>query len=623
MISLCIGRVDPKAGAMQKLIYQTQLPLYLNPIPVSSSGSAPPSSRSGDTNGASISSSTSLFALSEASMKDIMSKMQILAGAMDRHHRQSGGVDERAAVLAWPICLSENASTLATQLERRFQIRVRVLGKDFHIHCPFRRCLPSMATPRVSLDSCSPTTPHPSSAPSAAPSSTTKGSPPRKNLRALLSTLGPSSRSLPRDHATHSSVRAGVAKGQGELCNTTSADFTSSTCAPSSSLQVVLPPPSVKDMEVLAFLSHAVAAQCVAPHRLLVIDEDPQRGIRLVGLNTSAVEDCDDISSGASGTSRSLSPLEAQRRSGKGRSSMARSPLQRADRRRDGRADTMEEYVQRTALLKQAGMPVSTRLPSEESEEESAMEKGEEELNSLPPTLVEHRLPLSVPEAHRLCITTVQHRSPELYQLHRSSPNPVLRTEFIALRDLLEAALTPMLPTWVKRKSLLGGMIGGTSFNGGMLNIAARVAQKAPIPLDHLEVHAEYHFCGLTDVLLAENFPHPGTVLPSAALASALGRALKTPRFCYLPEVTTAVGLLVQPGLWMTAEAFASTPFVQGLKTRGKYEKAEEDEPVLEDMFYRSIRHRTFHRPPIKGNPTAAPTAVWEERRRKAGKEPL
>lgn len=662
MISLCIGRVDVKAAAIQKIIYQTQLPLHLEPIPISSSPSSSPKRGEGREDA-----SSSLFALSEASITDILNKMEILTGAMDHHHRQSGGVDERSAVLTWPVCLSENAMAIATHLERRFRLRARVLGKDFQMDLPFRRRSSSLVSSYSSSPSFS--VPFPSSSSSLSDSSSlltshhqpcihpwdTKCSSPRKNLRTLLSQTNAWKESDSFSSSTSATATSGESveghrppwtHHRNDTGSYASAHYDTPSShrsppssfpnySPSSSLVLSPPrPPSLMDMEMLAFLSHAAAAQCVAPHRLLVVDEDPHRGIRLIGMNTSAVEDCEDCA----GKEEESGTGERHRRRGtrEGSTASATATMSHGTHRGYGRDSTgwQKNVLERRALLQQAGL-LSNRLPTEDSETEySEVNENPRETSSplsssySSPLLVEHRVSLSVPDVHRFCITTVQHRSPHQYHLHRSSPNPMLRTEFIALRQHLEASLAPLLPPWVRRKSLLGGMIGGTSFNGGMLNIAARVAQKSPIPLEHLEMHAEYHFCGLTDVLLAENFPHPGTVLPSVALASALCRILQTPRLFYVPEVTTAVCLLLQPLLWTTSSpslfprmrkdgsaSFYANDHYQSRSTEEDVRVGRGEKNEAGEMFYASPHYRWFHRPPIKGNPTAAPTAIWDKKK--------
>lgn len=484
VVSLCIARVDVRAQAVQKIIYHTQLPLHLEPMRAPSA-SSPDSTR---------------FVLSEASVTDVVSKMEILAGAMDRFHRQHGGVDERAAVLSWPVCLAENAVELGKRLTQQFRVEVKVLGRDFEVEWP---CA-ARAKREVPLSLCAH---HRDNGDQQTSQWSSSGGPsPLQTLMAAYASSSPGS---------------SASQPAGE--------------SPASEL----PPGSRQDVEALAFLSHAAVAQCTAPHRLLVVDEDPQRGIRLLGVNTSAVEDCEE-----EWTDQPTSEPSA--------------------------------LLERQEVLRRRGLSPTEPRPAAPSTR-----------------LVEHRLPISVPDAHRQCVVDVQHREASTYHLHRSSPNPVLRTEFTALRRLLHDQLV-QLPEWAKRKSALGGMIVGTSFNGGLLNIAARVCQKSPISLEHLEINAEHYFCGLTDVLLSQNFPHPGTVLPSTALASALFRVLGTPRVHYVPELSNAAGLLLQGSLW--------APWSADRLARLKNE-----------TFYSEVRHRTFQRPHLKDNPTAAPTAHWRQ----------
>lgn len=481
--SLCVARVDVKARAIEKVLYHVQLPLNLEAFL-----EAEPTAGQ--------------FALSEQTAHHITSTMEIISGVLKRFGSE-GGVDERAAVLTWPLCAASNSQTIARDLTQRFKVNVKVLGVDWHV---------TSGLQLLSADEERPTTSS-VEAPHSRQAEAEDDAPDLKDLLWMkLDNKQQASNSPPPPPAP--------------------------PCHPAAVRAQV---------ELLAFLSHAAVSQCVAPHRLLVVDEDPQRGIQLIGTNTSPEQEV-----------RSLIGSEE--------------------------AEEEEEEVKgRMSLL------ASHNLLSPQA--------------SSPSPLLRHSLSVSVADTLRLCVTAVQRRSVEHFHVHRSSPNPLLRSEFRALRQLLVGQLAPSLPPWVVRKALLGGVIAGTSFNGGFLNIAARVAQRSPIPLDHLETHAEYHFCGLTDVLLANNFPHPYTVLPSAALCAALCRALHTPRIHYSAEVSTAVGLVVQPGLW----------------TGEQREAVERD--LGGEAFYRSARHRTFHRPHMKDNPTAPPSAFWQEAGLRESKE--
>ncbi|KAG8347601.1 hypothetical protein ERJ75_001343100 [Trypanosoma vivax] len=206
-----------------------------------------------------------------------------------------------------------------------------------------------------------------------------------------------------------------------------------------------------------------------------------------------------------------------------------------------------------------------------------------------------HSLPVDMALAHRLLITAVQRRCGEAGMEHRS-PNPVLREEFRQLRNMLEKMVKPTLPSWVLSKSIAGGLVCGSSINGGVFNVAARVAQRTSISLDHLETHAEMHYCGLTDVLLAVNYPNAATVVPNAALASALMRSVETQRFEYLPEVNLSDALLLQPCLWIYAR------------------RRQVRDALGQKSFYSggSIQ-RTFERPHMRENPSAPPTAAWQK----------
>ncbi|RNF07737.1 hypothetical protein TraAM80_03184 [Trypanosoma rangeli] len=207
-----------------------------------------------------------------------------------------------------------------------------------------------------------------------------------------------------------------------------------------------------------------------------------------------------------------------------------------------------------------------------------------------------HSLPVDIPTAQRLLLTAVQHRAEgPAGSEERRSPNPVLREELRHLRHLLEEMIRPTLPAWVHHKSRAGGLICGSGFNGSVLNLAARVAQRTNVTREHLDTHAEMHYCGLTDVLLAVNYPDPTTVLPSAAIASALMRALDTNRFEYLPEVSIAAALLVQPSLWM-------------------YDRREKVRATLQKkkFFSGCVGQRTFRRPHARENPAAPPESSWQ-----------
>ncbi|ORC93324.1 uncharacterized protein TM35_000012010 [Trypanosoma theileri] len=207
-----------------------------------------------------------------------------------------------------------------------------------------------------------------------------------------------------------------------------------------------------------------------------------------------------------------------------------------------------------------------------------------------------HVLPVDTTVAHRLLLTVVQRRDGASGNNGgRRSPNPVLREEFQQLRHLLEEMVCQTLPEWVLLKSRTGGVICGSSFNDGVLNIAARVSQRTSVSLDHLETNALMHYCGLTDILLAENYTDPTVVLPNAAVASAIMRALETRRFEYLPEVNVAAALLIQPSLW----------------TYGRRERIRGS--LQTDSFYSGgSKRRTFRRPHSRGNPTASPEASWQ-----------
>lgn len=174
----------------------------------------------------------------------------------------------------------------------------------------------------------------------------------------------------------------------------------------------------------------------------------------------------------------------------------------------------------------------------------------EVEAASTPVTsLVSHPLSVSPAAAHRLLLTHVQRRGEESYS-RRQSPNPMMRSEYCELRAALEACVRRDVPEWLLRKAKMGGMFCGTSDNGGLLNIAARVSQRTMVSVEHLDLAAEFHYCGLTDVLIGHNYPVPSQVLPSAALCSAIMRGLDVPRMEYVPGISLAVGMLTRPEYW-------------------------------------------------------------------------
>ncbi|RHW68830.1 hypothetical protein DPX39_100039500 [Trypanosoma brucei equiperdum] len=291
--------------------------------------------------------------------------------------------------------------------------------------------------------------------------------------------------------------------------------------------------PAAQQMEQLAFLAHAAVSKCVAPQRLLILAEDCHRGICVLGADTAEPEEVTD-----------------------------------------------DETVTNTKGINNNSKDAVTHQGV-----------------GSPTGLLVHALPVDLAMAHRLLVTTVQRRSQTTDEgANQRSPNPVLREEFRRLRCLLEEAMHHTLPQWVLDKSNTGGVICGSSFNGGVLNVAARIAQRSSVSLDHLETHAEMHYCGLTDVLMSVNYPNAATVIPCAALASALLRSLDAQRFEYLPEVHIPAALLLQPSLWT-------------------YTRRDQVREVLKQKpFYAagSLR-RTFQRPHARENPTAAPTASWQK----------
>lgn len=201
---------------------------------------------------------------------------------------------------------------------------------------------------------------------------------------------------------------------------------------------------------------------------------------------------------------------------------------------------------------------------------------------SAPPTLLRVRLPVSTALAHRVLVAEVQRRAAAYRPT--MSPNPVLRGEWIATRDALQRMVAAALPPWATARSARGCVIAGASPNGGLLNIAARISGKQQLPLDALEVQTEFHYCGQTDVLIGENYPNPHLVLPQAALASALMRALRTHRLHYISEISCAHALLVAPQFWARADP-------AGLEARVR---SENPELMRQRRF--AFPHQVWHR---------------------------
>nr|CCC93515.1 conserved hypothetical protein [Trypanosoma congolense IL3000] len=475
MLSLVVARVDAACNAVRDLMYQTQLPLELQSIGLETPETS--------------------FVLSEETRADIRNKMRVLHGALRRDNYE--GLSERSAIISWPLCEAADAVALADDLTREFKVDVRVLGKTFCVDMPYTSL--SSAPSEAEQDELG-------ADKSEAEHATDdhRGDGDIDHLQTLLR------------RATRR--RKGRQESPYQRGTRNTAPY---MCTP----RVSLP----QQMEQLAFLAHVAVSRCMAPHRALVLAEDPCKGICILGTDTTQLE-----TSGGSAN--------------------------------DGNLCTNSD-----ALLCQG--------------------------EASPNGLLIHELPVNLAMAHRLLVTTVQRRSDtNAIGVSQRSPNPVLREEFRQLRSLLEEALHRTLPQWILDKSKVGGTICGSSFNGGVLNIAARVAQRASVSLDHIETHAETHYCGLTDVLLSASYPNAATVVPGAALCSALLRSLDASRFEYLPEVRIPAALLLQPALWTYAR---SKEIQEALKRRPFYAEG--------------ITRRTFQRPHIRENPTAAPTASWQK----------
>jgi hypothetical protein len=202
-------------------------------------------------------------------------------------------------------------------------------------------------------------------------------------------------------------------------------------------------------------------------------------------------------------------------------------------------------------------------------------------------SLVSHRVPFTGADAHRMLVSGIQRREVPDHRVSISSPNPVLREEFYRLRGLCEEAIAASLPKWVLEVTERGGVICGSGSNGGLLNTAARVSQQSMVSRDHLDTAAAFHYCGLTDVLIAENYPKAELVIPFAAWCSGLMGALKTPRIHYLPTVTPALAVLTNAAFW----SFSRRDSLRAALSKKKW--------------FESPKHRLGTMPRVKGNPAS------------------
>ncbi|EPY22132.1 hypothetical protein STCU_08333 [Strigomonas culicis] len=327
---------------------------------------------------------------------------------------------------------------------------------------------------------------------------------------------------------------------------------------------------------LLAFLAHAAQVGCMRPQRMLLLVEDvaqpPDARLAVQYLSTTMEEDIADLLDAEDEEAVRAALFEK----------LERLEREEAAVNANKTYNDMRLYAQRQQPTPAGALTVETFY-----------------------------VPLTVSDAHRVCLTDIQRRPRGAAPGHRHmSPNPMLPAEYEQLVTRLLAQLhpptsstaaagaaapdfSPLLPTSIKRKSSLGGVVCGSSVNGGALNLAARCAQQQNIHLESLTTHMLHHFCGLTDVLLAQNFPDARVVLPAVALVSALLRCLRTETCQYLPEVCVSTALLLQPQLW----TYAARRAVQ----RGDEERRH---------FYADVKHRVFSRPHHKGNPSAAPNAA-------------
>jgi hypothetical protein len=194
---------------------------------------------------------------------------------------------------------------------------------------------------------------------------------------------------------------------------------------------------------------------------------------------------------------------------------------------------------------------------------------------------------LSVPNAHRIMYEQIQRRPIQVYKGHMNhSLNPMTRNEVLQLvnflveknnsnnnKEFVESSSTSS-PNWVIERLLQDGVVCGSSTNGGLLNTCARIAGSVSISVEKLEQMNEFHYAGLSDTLLGQNYPHPSLVCVQGAVFSVLCRHLLSTknssgefanervmcrRVAYLPEVSVTHAMLTHPDMWMVNSATAET----------------------------------------------------------------
>ena len=165
-------------------------------------------------------------------------------------------------------------------------------------------------------------------------------------------------------------------------------------------------------------------------------------------------------------------------------------------------------------------------------------------------------VPFASASAHMRLVRDIQQR-PKATGM--SSPNPVTREEYTALREMLRGELAKAIPDWVVERAALDAPIVAYGGNGSVWNIAARAARSVHMGRDRVDTAAQFEYSGLTDVVLAENLPNVRLVVPQLALFCAVCSVLRTPRVEYIPDVAMTYAMLVDDGFWSLGRAAAIT----------------------------------------------------------------
>merc|ERR1719197_832022 len=133
------------------------------------------------------------------------------------------------------------------------------------------------------------------------------------------------------------------------------------------------------------------------------------------------------------------------------------------------------------------------------------------------------------------------------------------RSEILHLVKYLQESCTKnnstKTPDWIMNRLEQDCVVTGSSSNGGLLNTCSRMVGNVSISLEKLEQANEFHYAGLSDTLIRQNYPFPTLVCTQAAVFSALCRhqfANRCRRVSYFPEVSVTHAMLTHPDLWMT-----------------------------------------------------------------------